>query len=159
MGYFRLNKLSGTLYSFGPFAIMGTCEIAMIFKFAMAKCTQSGTESTSQALSKSASRGITMLITVSLTFIILTGPASILYYITDYPNRLVVLALYLLSFLNHSINGVLYCIVGTKFRNELANTLRCRRWRPNRNISIPSRLTSNTKLRTTATTEETCSQN
>ena len=155
------NKLSGTLYSFGPFAIMGACNIAMIFKFAMAKCTssQGGSESTSQALSKSASRGITMLITVSLTFIILTWPASVLYYITDNPNRLVVLALYLLADVNHGINGVctvlwepdsgmnwqILCVVVDGGQIE---TYQFHQW-----------LTSNTKLRTTATTEETCSQN
>ena len=27
----------------------------------------------------------------------------------------------LLQYLNHSSNGVLYCIVGTRFRNELSN--------------------------------------
>ena len=151
-----LNKLSGTLYSFGPFAIMGACNIAMIFKFAMAKCTssQGGSESTSQALSKSASRGITMLITVSLTFVILTGPASVLYYITDYPNRLVVLALYLLSFLNHGINGVLYSIVGTKFRNELINTLCCRRRKPSHKASTSNIRTSTTKLSETTSSPQ-----
>ena len=33
----------------------------------------------------------------------------------------------LLQYLNRSINGVLYCIVGTRFRNELFNALCCRR--------------------------------
>ena len=133
-----LNKLSGVLYSFGPFAIMLTTNAAMMLKFVMAKCasSHSGSESTSQALSKSASRGISMSITVSLTFIILTGPASLLYSITDYPNRLLALALYILAGLNHGINGVLYCIVGTRFRNELLNLLCRNRRKAGRNRSI-----------------------
>ena len=143
-----LNILSGILYSFGPFAIMATTNLAMIAKFAVAKCVSSdrSSESTNQALSKSASRGISMLITVSLMFIILTGPASVLYSITDYPNRLVSLSFYILANLNHGINGVLYCIVGTRFRNELMNTLCCRTRKSRHSTSLSNVKTTMTRL-------------
>ena len=66
------------LYSFGPFAVMVFVNIAIIYKFIMAKwkSRQSGTESTNQGLSKRATRGTAMLITVSFAFIILTGPIA-----------------------------------------------------------------------------------
>ena len=32
-------------------------------------------------------------------------------------------AMNILQYLNYNINGVLYCIVGTRFRNELLDTL------------------------------------
>ena len=50
-----------------------------------ASCTrdQGGTESTNQALSKSANRGTTMLVAISLAFIVLTGPVAITLAITN----------------------------------------------------------------------------
>ena len=89
---------------------------------------QRGTESTNQALSKAAMKGTAMLITVSITFIILTGPTAVSFMINPinkHPTEEVVMNL--LQYLNHTINGVLYCIVGTRFRNELFNTLCCRK--------------------------------
>ena len=75
--YFRIDS---ALYSFAPFAIMGCTNLGIIYKFIKAKiATKRGTESTNQVLSKSAMRGTAILIAVSLTFIILTGPSSIYY--------------------------------------------------------------------------------
>ena len=62
------------LYSFAPFVVMGLTNIAIIYKFMKAKMAlKRGSESTNQALSKLAMRGTAILITVSSTFIILTG--------------------------------------------------------------------------------------
>ena len=78
-----------------------------------------------------------MLVTVSVTFIVLTGPGSVLYFITETPHPLVRGATHSLAYLNHAINGVLYCIVGSRFRNELVKTLTCcKRIRKHR-VTIP----------------------
>ena len=124
-----ISKIDGLLYSFVPFAIMGLTNIAIIYKFIQAKMASKhgGTESTNQALSNAAMRGTTILITVTTTFIILTGPANIVSVITLNIHPLIKPFLYISVALNHTINGFLYCIVGSKFRKELIATLRCTR--------------------------------
>ena len=68
-----LNTVDSTLYSFGPFTIMLITNLAIVFKFMRAKCNQNNSsESTEQALAKSATRGTSMVITVSITFLFLT---------------------------------------------------------------------------------------
>ena len=123
------NHFSASLFSFIPFAVMITMNCAIILKFIMAKYRSSqntGTQSTSQALNKAATRGTVVLLTVSTMFIILTGPLVIATYTKKiYPIFVQIFLLILPLYLNHSINGVLYCIVGTKFRNELINLIRC----------------------------------
>ena len=118
------SKLRQTLYSFAPFTIMVLTNGAIIFKFMRASCARDhgGTESTNQALSKSANRGTAMLITVSLAFLILTGPVAVTYNITTDPGPILRAVVVLLRYVNHSINAVLYCVVGSKFRNELMKT-------------------------------------
>ena len=86
-----------------------------------------GTDSTNQALSKSAMRGTAILITISLTFIILTGPVSVVYTITADPDPVLIAILYSCSGLNHGINAVMYCIVGSSFRQELIELICCRK--------------------------------
>ena len=120
-------------------------NIAIISKFVKTKCRNSDpnctTESTYQSLNKYATRGTAMVVTVSLTFIVLTAPVAMdqasgkrlsrdpIYYAFQITLR----------YLNHSINGVLYCIVGSKFRRELLKFLCCKR----RNSEhVPSRSTS-----------------
>ena len=113
-------RVDGVLYSYAPFAIMGTANIAIIYKFIKAKMASKwdGTESANQAMSSAAMRGTAILITVSVTFLILTGPATIVFAVTVFPSRILMGILYFGVALNHSINGFLYCIVGTKFRKE-----------------------------------------
>ena len=123
------NRIDSIIYSFGPFAIMGLTNICIIYKFIKAKmAVKRGTESTNQALSKSAMRGTAILITVSLTFIILTGPISIYYtLITTSTDPIIYIALHIPKTLNHGINSVMYCIVGSKFRRELVDLICCGR--------------------------------
>ena len=52
-------------------------KFAIVFKFMAAKCKSNSTESTNQALAKSATRGTAMVITVSITFVILTAPTAL----------------------------------------------------------------------------------
>ena len=126
--YLNWERIDGVLYSFGPFAIMAFTNIAIIYKFIKAKLTNrrcGRTESTNHALDNAAMRGTAILITVTMTFIILTAPAQIFFAITLNIHPLLERFLYISVSLNHSINGLLYCIVGSKFRKELIATLRC----------------------------------
>ena len=106
---------------------MGLANIAIIYKFIQAKMASKhgGTESTNQALSHAAMRGTTILITVTMTFIILTAPAQIIFSMITFAHPLLQPFFYLSVILNHSINGFLYMIVGSKFRKELIATLIC----------------------------------
>ena len=124
--YIIFNNVDSALYSFGPFVIMFITNFAIAFKFMRARCTQSNsTESTNQALVKVATRGTAMVVTVSVTFIILTAPTALstavmhFFLLQDIPLYLAFMNL--TQYLNHSINGVLYCIVGSRFRRELLN--------------------------------------
>ena len=125
-GYYdNLPKIATILYSFAPFTIMIITNVAIIYKFLVAKwlVKRRGTESTSQALSKNSTRGTAMLITVSVMFMILTGPTAVSTVVKFDFHPIERAFINLLQYLNHSINGVLYCIVGTRFRNELLQVL------------------------------------
>ena len=101
---------------------MSTANCLIVLKFMMAKWKNrhGGTESVSQALSKSAVRGSVMLLTVSFLFIVLTGPYAFAYSrIMGNPPIIVYCVTIILNYLNHSINGVLYCVSGSRFRQEL----------------------------------------
>ena len=130
-------KIDSVLYSFAPFAIMGLANIAIIYKFIKAKLAVSrGTESTNQALSKSAMRGTAILITVSLTFILLTGPGAIYYSLTTSVDEVIRMVFFLSGSLNHCINGVMYCVVGSKFRQELIAFICCGRKKVSRTSGV-----------------------
>ena len=132
-----LNRIDSVLYSFGPFIIMTVTNCAIIYKFLIATCKNSGsgTESTNQALSKSAIRGCLMLVTVSVTFIILTGPVSVIYFITKSPDPILTANIYVLADLNHAINAALYCVVGSRFRREVLDVLCCRKMKRSNSMS------------------------
>ena len=121
------------LYSFGSFILMFMTNFAIVFKFMRATCRSNSTESTYQALVKAATRGTAMVITVSITFLILTTPTAVNMtqsIETQLANNPMYRAfMNFTKYLNHSINGVLYIIVGTKFRNELLKIV-CRKERP-----------------------------
>ena len=121
-------NIFGALYSYVPFVIIMLANFAIIYKFIKAtlKTTRGRTESTNQALSKSATRGTGMLLTVSFAFIILTGPISIIHIWKEVPVLVKDIAL-VLHYLNHGINGILYCVAGTRFRNELKKMFVCRK--------------------------------
>ena len=121
------------LYSFGPFTLMFITNCAIVFVLMRAKCKSNqsnSTESTNQALVRAAARGTTMVVTVSITFLILTAPTGVAYalrpviYLGVVPEYRIFMNL--THYLNHSINGILYCIVGSRFRRELLK-LFCRK--------------------------------
>ena len=88
-------------------------NFVIVLKFMTVKCKSGqnhSTESTNQALAKSATRGTAIVITVSVTFLILTTPTAVYMALP----HVIQLPFYLLfmnftAYLNHSINGVLYC--------------------------------------------------
>ena len=121
-------------YSYGPFVFMFIINFAIVLRFMRARCKSNhSTESTNQALVKSETRGTAMVVTVSVTFLLLTSPTAVndalwhtfqLDSIPFYHSFM-----NLTQYLNHSINGVLYCIVGSRFRMELVKILN-RKGRP-----------------------------
>ena len=117
--------IDSVLYSLAPFVLMFVTNFAIGLKFMTAKCKSSFTESTNKALVKAATRGTTMVVTVSVTFLLLTAPVG-LDNALSHAIRIGKIPLYRAfmnstQYLNHSINGVLYCIVGSRFRRELVN--------------------------------------
>ena len=127
-----LDRIDSVLYSFGPFVIMLAANTAIIYKFMRVKCQstpKNTSQSTNQALYKSATRGTTMVITVSMMFIILTSPVALDNATGSRlaSNRLYHVFMVLMQYVNHSINGVLYCVVGSKFRNKLIKILKRRK--------------------------------
>ena len=117
------HLVDSVLYSYGPFLFMFIINFAIVLRFMRAKCKSNhSTESTNQALVKSATRGTAMVVTVSVTFLLLTAPTAVndaLWHIFQLDS----IPFYhsfmnLTQYLNHSINGVLYCIVGSRFRME-----------------------------------------
>ena len=116
-------------------ALMTITNFAIVLKFLRAKCGSAqndSTESSNQALVKSATRGTAMVFIVSFTFLILTAPVGVDNALTKVI-RLGQIPLYRVfmnstQYLNHSINGLLYCIVGSRFRSELLQLI-CRKER------------------------------
>ena len=106
-------QIDSFLYSLIPLSTMLAVNCLIIIKFVIAKWKNrhGGSTSVNQALSKSAVKGTVMLLTVSFAFIILTGPISLTYLITDAPPIMVHAVTVTIQYLNHSINGVLYSIV------------------------------------------------
>ena len=81
------------------------CLIISKFMIAKWQSRQGGTESVNQALSKSATKGSAMLLTVSFAFIILTSPIGITQfaiYGTSHPQLFFGITV-ILQYLNHSI--------------------------------------------------------
>ena len=145
-GYIEIYiKIDYTLYSYGPFTIMALCNGAIIYKFMQASCArdQGGTESTNQALSKAANKGTAMLITVSIMFLVLTGPVAIIdNSVGDKVHPITYAIMVLLRYINHSINAVLYCMSGSRFRNEVMKTFPFRFCRKGTNLHSGSQSVS-----------------
>ena len=121
------NLLDSVLYSFGPFSIMIITNAAIIYKLMSIKLKEGkeGSNPAGQAISKSATKGTAMLIVVSLMFIILTGPMAVAVTLKTPHLPLIEVVAFTMQYLNHCINGVLYSIVGSKFRRELFKILHC----------------------------------
>ena len=114
-----LDAVDSALYSFGPFLIIFITNFAVVLKMIRAKCQNNSTDSTNQALAKAATRGTAMVVIVSVTFLLFTVLTAVetatfqVIRLGDYPIYFVLRIV--TQYLNHSINCVLYCILGTRF--------------------------------------------
>ncbi|CAG5131820.1 unnamed protein product [Candidula unifasciata] len=77
------------------------------------------------------SRLTIMLFTVTMVFLITTAPVRVLFLFADWLRQqgdafqlLVRPGIIMLKYVNNSINFFLYCLTGSKFRNELQNMFR-----------------------------------
>ena len=118
--FVMLNTL---FYAMVPISFMLLANAAIIYKLMVIKYY--GMSQSNESVSKSSTRGSVMVISVSLAFIILTSPRVVdniikLKFVTTSLRSLLVVSM---QYLNHSINGILYCIFGEKFRNELGKII------------------------------------
>ena len=121
-----IETMKSIVYSYVPFIMMGLTSFAIVIKFIMLKRNSgNGHESTNLAVNKSATRGTVTVFLPSITFITLTGPICIYGVITDKQVAVVIVVFLILQYLNHAVNAVLYCLVGSRFRTELMKTIKC----------------------------------
>ena len=99
-----IGMIHTILYSLAPFGFMLIANIAIISKLMHIKFK--GISHTNQSVNKSSTRGSVMVVDSALNFNFSTHPFGSLCIVS-------------MQYLNHSINGILYCIFGQKFRNEL----------------------------------------
>ena len=129
---------------------MLTANCFIILKFVKARLnsgSNTGSKSVNQALNKSAVKCSVMLLTVSFAFIFLTTPICIYISIGGLP-RMVHSVATILHHLNHGINGVLYCITGSRFRQELKNLFSCNGTKRNMTGSVINTVTSQVRSTT-----------
>ena len=112
-------------YALLPIVVMILANAAIIYKLMYIK--YKGISHTNESVSKSSTRGSVMVVTVSLAFIILTSPRAIDNAVGFELSVNPFSAFFVVSmqYLNHSINAILYCIFGEKFRKELFTVMPC----------------------------------
>ena len=110
-----------TFYSCGPFVVMCVANVLIVSKLLILKFRSKSQSNLplNQGLSKSAVRGAVLLVSVSITFIILTTPLCLFLFHLIPSSESVETVVFIMATLNHSINGFLYCLFGSKFRKEL----------------------------------------
>ena len=118
--YYRIDSI---LYSCGPAVVMCLVNSAIIYK--LVRDRNKIHPLSNQSVHKAAKQVTLMLVTISITFIFLTIPVSIAFNLYDFPPPLLFVVSGLMSYLNHSINGFFYCIIGSKFRAELFKFMKC----------------------------------
>ena len=104
------------LYVYMLVCVVYAYNLTIIYKFMTAKFKD---EITSTALSKSATRGTAMLLTISFAFILLSGPFGFLNALQTSAPQFVFWIALAFEYVNHAINSLLYCMSGSRFRKEL----------------------------------------
>ena len=128
-GSLVMSYFDFTFYSFGPFVVMCVANIFIVSKLLILKYRghNQTNQLVNQSVNKSALRGAVMLVSVSLTFIILTTPISLFFFKLIPSSNMIETIVFIVATLNHSINGFLYCLFGSKFRKELIKLVcRCK---------------------------------
>ncbi len=116
-------------YSILPCVLIFVLNIVIISKLVLARLKYANSDQVS-TLSKNAVSTSIMLLSVSITFTVLTIPwavIDILLYIFEYNVSKAVYVLgMVLFYTNHSCNAIMYALLGKKFRQEVIKFL-CRR--------------------------------
>ena len=99
-------------YALLPIVVMILANAAIIYKLMYIK--YKGISHTNESVSKSSTRGSIMVVTVSLAFIILTSPRAVDNAVGFELSANPFGGIFVVSmqYLNQSINGILYCILG-----------------------------------------------
>lgn len=129
--------LAMTVYCLMPFVIMLTLNTAVIIKLRKMNERLSNRRSSTKSSEQMTASMTRMLLCVTFYFVLVTTPSFIFTYHQDQlfftsklsqetyaDSELVDAILTLLLYLNHSINFVLYCLSGRRFRTELKLMLR-----------------------------------
>ncbi|ELU00794.1 hypothetical protein CAPTEDRAFT_190629 [Capitella teleta] len=129
------NYVNFATYSVIPFVIVLILNIGIIIKVSRSAPHINGElaiRSNDAAVEKQQrqQRVTYMLLTVSFTFILLTGPFTLHSLIVkdtkdvnqQARNLLSKTICFMLMYANHSVNFYLYCVTGKKFRNEFIDT-------------------------------------
>lgn len=143
---FIWSWVDATVYSFVPFILLLTMNVLIIVFLtqANAKSRQMKNHfkikrSEEQGNAVNSRKLTIMLLSITCAFIILTAPAVTIHILREKGKPFFDLtkpqdmAKYILTrqvsrvllYLNHSINFLLYCITGSKFRQELNSMIRC----------------------------------
>ncbi len=116
-------------YSLFPFLflfIFNTIIIVHLFRSQRRRLSMHTTETSS---GPNLTGMTSILITISVTFLVLTSPRCMFWVFYSMFKRYIVdlqKVSYVLSATNHSINFILYCITGTTFRTELKTLCTCK---------------------------------
>ncbi|XP_074660611.1 putative G-protein coupled receptor 139 isoform X2 [Tubulanus polymorphus] len=124
-----------TLYAFLPISIIFACNIAIVYtliKIRKKKLVNQASKKTDRNKRVNSMTG--MFLAISLTFLCLITPSisvviSIPYWGTGMHDRarlyLTLAVTEILVYSNHSVNFVLYCITGRRFREEFLKLCSC----------------------------------
>ena len=135
-------------YSFGPFILLLITNFDIIYSNSLernVKVNKLIPQSQQVKLFRNLPPGGTaMVVTVCVPFLILTAPTAAWGALLRWYSLGILYRAFMNStqYLNHSINGVLYCIVGSKFRGELLTILCKKKSLPVMTVSYPVRPTS-----------------
>ncbi len=122
--YYYYMTLYNVFYSLLPCILIFICNMIIIFRLLLAKFRSKQSGQTS-AVSKNAMNTSLMLLSVSVSFFILTSPIAIYYFIfLNYSaiQEMLYLTIYL-YYTNHSCNALMYTVISSKFRREVKRCL------------------------------------
>ena len=160
--------VDATVYSFLPFVLLLAMNIIIIVFLSKANVKKQNMTNIFKDKRKQEQKNAIksrklsiMLLSVTSAFILLTGPAVMTHILreerenffnqenpTDIARYILVRQIMrVLLYMNHSINFLLYCVTGSKFRNELTAMIRCQSVRDRRRrstiLSIPNGSSTN----------------
>ena len=131
------TTVDAALFTFVPFILILGCNVSIIWSLVMTRKRQRANIHVRNALPSDSTTSITtMLITISLVFIITTSPMTVCYQLYDditenlkddpigralWWELVINTVLVLICYSNNAVNFLLYCISGSKFRCALSD--------------------------------------